>query len=48
MIIVGFNQLWNLSEELVSRYLGNEFYLLKFNNDANYAKVLLGGPRFIG
>lgn len=30
------------------RDLGNEFYLLKFNNDANYAKVLLGGPWFIG
>lgn len=40
--------MWNLSEELVLRDLGNDFYPLKFKNDENYTKVLHGGPWFTG
>lgn len=40
--------MWNLSEELILMNLGNEFYLIRFQDEQNYIKILQGGPWFIG
>ena len=43
-----FTTLWKPVAKMDCVDLGKDFYLIKFNEDSNYDKVLCGGPWFIG
>lgn len=47
-LLYRLNALWKLSEDIRLMDLGNGVYLIRFQNQQNYYRILQEGPWFIG